>query len=207
MARRYTAEEIQFLKEYAWGHSWKEITDEFNRRFDAECTVVQIAGQLKRRGFKTGRTGRFGEGRGPCNKGKRMSPEHYEKAKGTMFQKGNTPANTDPIGTEKMLRDGYIWIKVNNIPKAKKQVNWKQKHRLIWEEAHGPIPEGHVVIFLDGDRTNIVLENLAMVQRKELTRLNQKGLIFDDAEKTKVGIGIARITSKISELERGERDG
>lgn len=205
MAHKYTQEEIQFLKEYAWGHSWKEITEEFNRRFNANCSVKAISGQLKRRGFKTGRTGRFESGLVSYNKGKKMSYEQYEKAKPTMFKEGNVPHNTLPIGTEKMLADGYIWVKVDNVPRAKKQVNWKQKHRMIWEEAHGPIPKGHVVIFLDGDRTNTVLDNLAMIPQKVLSRLNQGHLIFDDAEKTKVGVGIAEVLAKIGDLKNDKK--
>jgi hypothetical protein len=33
-------------------------------------------------------------------------------------------------------------------------------HRLIWEEAHGKVPPDHVVIFNDGNKENIVIENL-----------------------------------------------
>ena len=200
MPRRYTEEEIQFIRDIAPGRSRQEITDEFNRRFDTDRSLQQIIGLMKKHKIRNGRDCRFGAGHVPWSKGVKMSEEQYERSKPTMFKPGNVPPNTDPIGTEKLLKDGYIWVKINNIPKAKKQVNWKQKHRLIWEEAHGPIPKGHVVIFLDGDRTNITLENLAMVPQRVLSRLNQKHLIFDDAEKTKVGIGIAEVISKIGEL-------
>jgi hypothetical protein len=33
--------------------------------------------------------------------------------------------------------------------------------RLIWEHHHGPIPSGHKVIYVDGDRYNVSLSNLA----------------------------------------------
>ena len=120
-----------------------------------------------------------------------------------MFKQGSIPANTMPIGTEKMLTDGYIWIKVNDLPKVKKQENWIQKHRVVYEKHYGKIPEGHVVIFLDRNRENFDPENLAAIKRSELARLNKEGLIYDDSNLTKVGIGIVRLSSKI--LERGRK--
>lgn len=36
-------------------------------------------------------------------------------------------------------------------------------HRMIWENANGPIPDGMVVAHLDGDATNNVLENLQVM--------------------------------------------
>lgn len=41
--------------------------------------------------------------------------------------------------------------------------NFVLKHRFLWETANGPIPKGHKVIFADGDKTNITLDNLIMV--------------------------------------------
>lgn len=126
----------------------------------------------------------------------------YEKAKATMFKAGSIPANTMPIGTEKKLTGGYIWIKINDLPRVKKQENWTQKHRFVYEKHYGKIPEGHVVIFLDRNSENFDPENLAAIKRSELIRLNQQGLIYDDTNLTKVGIGIVRLSSKI--LERSE---
>ena len=38
-----------------------------------------------------------------------------------------------------------------------------QYHRWVWEQEHGPIPEGFRVYFLDGDRRNCRIENLELV--------------------------------------------
>lgn len=205
--RKYTTEQREFFAEFVPGHSHKEIAAEFNRRFDSDITHLQVKSYIGNNKLNTGRTGRFEKGHVPASKGKKMSPEQYEKCKATMFKSGSKPANTDPIGTEKLLADGYIWVKIDDKPRVKKGENWIQKHRLIWEEAHGPIPDGHVILFLDGDRTNTVLENLAMVSQSVLSRLNQSHLIYDDPEATKAGIAIAEVLSKIGDLERGEKNG
>ena len=51
--------------------------------------------------------------------------------------------------------DGYLRATHNTGTLARKLL-----HRLIWEKAHGPIPPGHVMLFKDGDRTNVALDNL-----------------------------------------------
>lgn len=101
-----------------------------------------------------------------------------------------------------MLSDGYIWVKVDDQPKVPKSVNWKQKHVLLWEEENGPVPENHVVLFLDNDRTNITIENLALVSRAQLAVLNKNGLIQDYADATKAGILTADLIMSITKAKK-----
>ena len=68
---KYTEEEKAYLREFVPGHSHKEITEEFNRRFSADITVGQIKGSIKRYNLNTGRTGRFEKGHITHNKGKK----------------------------------------------------------------------------------------------------------------------------------------
>lgn len=197
--RKFTAEEHAFMREFVPGHSHKEIKSEFFKRFgylpESKCFPKSYINNHK---LNTGRTGRFQKGHTPANKGKHVSPEVYEKCEKTMFKAGHKPHNTEPVGTEKMLTDGYIWVKVNDKPKTRKYENWTQKHRLIYEKEHGEIPEGHFVTFLDGDRTNFDIENLALISRAENAVMNKFGLRWDDANATKVGINIAKIKLEIT---------
>ena len=39
-----TKEEQDFFREFAQGHSWKEIQAEFHKRFNKHITLNQIAG-------------------------------------------------------------------------------------------------------------------------------------------------------------------
>lgn len=43
-------------------------------------------------------------------------------------------------------------------------------HRMVWEEANGTLPAAHVLTFLDGDRTNVALENLELVPMNQMSR-------------------------------------
>ena len=52
---------------------------------------------------------------------------------------------------------------------------YKHKHVYVWEQAHGPVPEGMIVAFIDGDKTRCELENLMLISRAELLNLNRRG--------------------------------
>lgn len=122
----------------------------------------------KRTGLpERGRPHRIAPGSTPPNKGKKMSPELYAKAKPTMWGKGHMPHNWVPIGTETKDRDGYLKRKVSDDRTKASRFNWKFVHVLLWEEHHGPIPAGHMVCFRDGDKDNLVISNLELITMKE----------------------------------------
>ena len=193
---KWTDEEKEYLKEITPGRHYKEILELMNERFDRPFRMEQIKGAIARYKLHTGFTGRFEKGNIPFNKGKKGEcPKGCEK---TWFKKGQTPINHKPVGSERIDRDGYILIKV-----AEPSV-WKLKHRVIWEKANGPIPKNYTVIFLDGDKSNTDINNLALVSRSELLIVNQKKLIKSDTELSKVGINIAKVQSKINKRKRGK---
>ena len=76
---------------------------------------------------------------------------------------------------------------------------WRAKSNLVWEAAHGPIPRNHVIIFANQNREDFTLENLILVSRRELARLNQNHLIYKNAELTKSGVALAKLISKMHE--------
>lgn len=85
----------------------------------------------------------------------------------TRFQKGQRPYNRLPVGAELVKHDGYLWVKVAEPNK------WRQKHLLLWEQTHGAPPgKGMKVCFRDGNRKNVVPDNLECITQAELTRRN-----------------------------------
>lgn len=100
----------------------------------------------------------FKKGHIPKNKGKKwdeyLSKENQERSRSTCFKKGNIPPNHKPVGYERKSRDGYWEVKVAE-PRT-----FKAKHRLLWEQHHGPIPKGVNIVFIDGNTDNITIENL-----------------------------------------------
>ncbi len=126
------------------------------------------AGRL-RRGDQIGRKTQFGAGHVPANKGLRRPGYAPGRMAETQFKEGEKPHTWRPIGTER-LADGYLQRKMTDTGYPPR--DWQPVHRLLWEDAHGPIPPDHVVIFLDGDRSNVALSNLSLASRSELGRLN-----------------------------------
>ena len=111
---------------------------------------------------------RFVKGQEPANKGMRqedfMSREGIERSSRTRFKPGQLPHNTKPIGYERLDDNGYVYIKVSMEQKM------VLKHRYVWEQANGPIPDGHNIAFRDGDRTNCQLDNLYLISREDAAR-------------------------------------
>lgn len=74
------------------------------------------------------------------------------------------------IGYERWSGDGILERKIRNDGPSHRR--WKAVHRILWEEVNGPIPDGHIVVFRDGNRRNIRIENLELISRAENARRN-----------------------------------
>ena len=199
-----TDKQKKWMNENYKGIGNKELVTKMNEVFGTAIDVSVIKSYKNNHGLDSGLTGRFKKGHIPVNTG--TKGKYNVGGNCTSFKKGQKPPNTDPIGTEKMLGDGYVWVKINNLPKVKKTVNWKQKHVLIWEQTHGPVPGNHVIIFLDGDHENFDLDNLKMVSRATNARLNQNHLRRKDKELTEVGVAVAELLTTIHKAKR-RKDG
>ena len=77
----------------------------------------------------------------------------------TRFKKGRAPQesrNYLPIGSLRLSKDGCLERKVTDDQSLYPARRWQSVHRLVWEAAHGPIPQGHMVVFRPGQFTNQV---------------------------------------------------
>lgn len=199
--RQYTDEQIAYLKELSdRGLFNREITRLFNERFGTSRTENAIQQQRCKYGIKTTARHYWPKGHKPWNAGMRGVNFGGEK---TQFKKGHKPQNWVPVGSERITKDGYIDVKVQD---GQGPRNWKGKHIIIWEHHHGrPVPSGHAIIFGDGNNRNFDPENLLLVSRAQLCRMNQMGLIKNDARLTQVGALIANIRNKIGERRKKKR--
>lgn len=194
---KFSEEQIQFIREIAPGKYTTEITEMFNKQFNLELKVSQIESCKRNHNIKSGIDSRFKKGNIPVNKGKKgsMSPEQYKKCQATMFKKGNIPANRRPIGSERLDKNGYILIKIQDGHKTK---NWTRKHRYLYEQAYGNVPKGYKVIFADGNNRNFDLENLILVSDAEELIMNRNKLFKKDTELTKAGVVVAKLLDKVN---------
>ncbi|EAA24090.1 Phage protein [Fusobacterium vincentii ATCC 49256] len=199
--KKYTDDIINFLREIAPGKTYKEIVEIFNKKYDLEMTVKKLSSLLGRKKIKTGTTGCFRKGFIPWNKGKKG----YMGANKTSFKKGNKPKNWRPVGSERINDEGYTLIKVSNEGGMLKR--WALKHRVVWEQHHKKkIPKGSVIIFADGNKNNLSIDNLLCVTREELKVLNRCRLISSVPELTKTGLNVVKLKIKLAEIRKEKKD-
>lgn len=172
MGDKWTEKEIEILRQMYPDHFAQEVAEVLHRAKAAiYCKAKELG--IKSTKEKIRRAGglsqynpnvissQYKKGNIPINKGKKISPEVYAKIKNTMFKKGGHTPNKKPVGTERVNRDGYIEIKVAD-PNI-----WKLKHRILWEEANGKIPESHNVQFKNHNPSDCRLENLYLISKAD----------------------------------------
>lgn len=209
--KKYSAEEIAFIIDRAeWPRA--ELHEVFIKRFKhKDLSFEAFFGLCKREGIKTGRTGQFVPGAVPMNKGQKM-PDHVRaKCLKTAFRKGNLPHNAKGHGHERIdSKDGYIVMIVDEVnPWTGAATRPVHKHRHLWEKEHGPIPKGHALKCLDGDKTNCDPSNWIAVPRGVLTRLNSRWArmkLHEAPHELKPTIlATARVKQAIYEAKKGRR--
>lgn len=198
MSRRYPEGFEEFIRKVSWGKYIPELHKIVTAKFGDVLTQEQLKSFLSRRHIiRFENHGRFEKGHVPANKGKKMPAAVYEKAKHTMFKKGHTPGNHREVGSERINVEGYIEIKVAEPNR------WKLKHRVIYENCHNiKLKTTDVVIFLDGDKHNFDIENLALIDRGINAIMNHEGMRFADAEITRTEVNIAKLKKAIAVAKR-----
>ena len=196
----------EFVRDHSWHVSSPELVKMIKERFGYEMTVNQMKNYRRRYHFPAGGTGWFQKGRIPENKGKTideyMKPEVAAKVRQTAFKKGHRPHNEMPVGTVVVnaYSDGY---KIRKKQMTGTQFEkWEFVHRAEWEKHHGPIPEGGCIVFLDGDRMNCNIENLALVTRGELREMNRNGYFSECPEATEAGLKLVRLKKKVNKIKK-----
>lgn len=170
MNRTWTDEQEQYLVAHYATTSNAELAAELGKK-----NADRVMAKAKRLGLKKSRqflkescqqrenSGKFKKGLIPHNKGKKLSEDTKAKLVKTMFKSGNRPHNTLQVGAETQDKYGYVMVKV-----AEPNV-WRYKHRIAFGE---PVPKGHKVIFLDGNKYNFERDNLQLVSNAELMSKN-----------------------------------
>lgn len=181
--RRWTAAELTTLRKVDPTTETKEIAEQLERSVCSVYAQAALMGIRKTPEFKaamlrrlgkrlqvTGTGTRFQKGHVPWSKG-RKGLDLGGRSRETRFKKGNRPHTWVPVGTES-TSDGYRVRKVRDTGRGQ-WVDWKFVHHQLWENAHGrKVPRGHALVFKNGDRTDVRLENLELISRRELMRRN-----------------------------------
>lgn len=197
---KYTEEELEFIKNHVKTHRYKDMVVLFNEKFNTNVSANSLKHQASKHKYRTGRQFNFKKNNVPFTKGLKwadyMSEESQKNSRKTCFQKGHIPANTKPIGSERVGKNNYIIIKTSDNPTI-----WKSKHKYLYEQTYGTIPKSHRVIFADGNNRNFDLDNLICISNKTALIMARQQLFYKDLpEATKVGITIAKLIERSKEL-------
>jgi len=175
--------ELETLKRLYPNTPTTEIAALLGRRIEQVYNKASVLGLKKsaaylaspaacrlRRGDNVGAACRFQKGHVPANKGLRRPGYAPGRMAETQFKKGRKSHTWKPIGTERINADGYLDRKISDTGYPPR--DWRGVHILLWEENYGPIPRGYMVCFLNGDKRDIRLDNLMLLNWAERMRLN-----------------------------------
>ena len=176
----YSTAELAFLEDRK-AMPRRELHFAFVAEFGRDdVSLGNLKAMMKRKGWLTGRDGTFNKGHVPANKGKKMP--YNEASARNWFKPGHLPKNYCGPGHERVCeRTGYvIMIVAETNPWTGGDTRPVHKHKWLWEQAHGAVPEGMVLKCLDGDRTNTDPSNWEPVPKGMVPRLSLKRG-YDDA--------------------------
>lgn len=135
--------------------------------------------------IENGKRYQFKKGHQSFNKGLNpkdyMSPESYAKIVPSQFKKGGLPSNTKYDGAITLRHDKsgakYLFIRLS-------KANWIPYHVKIYQDAYGPIPKNHIIVFKDRNTLNVSLDNLECITRIENMHRNSLHRLSPEIKQT-----------------------
>lgn len=197
---KFSEEQIEFLKNFKGEKTLKELATLLKEKYGVETININYFRKYLRKlnvdyKYEKYNAGCFKRGFSAWNKEVKtgVKPRRYDK-------NGDVIWLEKPIGSERVEKKGYTLVKIK-VPNT-----WEYKQRVIWKEIHGEIPTNHVIIFADGNKSNFDIDNLICISKNELRQLNRYKLKKDDADLTKVGIGIVKLKHTAWKLKSKKKD-
>ena len=171
MSKRLSPKIINWLKVNVPGRPWKEVFELFQKEFpDFVWTVDAMKNACYQRNIRNGIL---------------VSPE----SKKYWFKK--------PLGSEFKIK-GYVMVKVKM--DGSRYDKWKPKQVHIWEQHNGPLPKGYIITFIDGDKSNLNINNLACIKKSVNGAMNIKSLRSESPELFKVRVAQIELDQKIKRI-------
>lgn len=173
---RYSEAEERFLREHIGEcESFAELTQRLNSEFHTDRKMERV--------------------REKCCK-----QMHIRIGK-NISQYGRKPKEQLPIGTIRNGQNEVTYIKVMDADKSYatgyQEPWWMPLQKKIYQDAHGKIPDGYMVIFLDCNRKNFELDNLYAIDRKTSVRLAQNGWYSKEPQLTLAAIRLCELQEAI----------
>lgn len=178
----FTEDQANFIRNNSNGKKDQELCELVKEEFGVSVTKKQMKNW-----------------RGNNNARSKTSLYGWKKGKkaGIDFKPQKEFHNSLPIGSESVSK-GVVIVKVA-------RGKWMPKHRYLYEQAHGPISDNHVIVFADGNKDNFELSNLLLITKKQLAIMNKKRFLIDgDEEFRRTAVNYAKLIERLSELANGD---
>lgn len=133
-------------------------------------TPEWIAERARKRSIQPGHGGiahRFTKGQTPWNAG--TAGTGLMTGNSGSFKTGHMPQTWRPIGATR-IADGYLQRKIADTRCTRR--DYVCIHHLVWRMHGRSIPRGHALVFIDGNKLNVDINNLQLISRAELMRRN-----------------------------------
>ena len=182
---KWTDKEISYLIKIAKGKYLSEIAELMSEKFNYPFRKTQIKSAMAKHKITNNMKHKVPKGTEPWNKNLKIGNSHIHNLKNT--------------GDEYISSNGFTMMKLDN------PTRWVQKHRYLYEQQFGEIPKDKVLIFLDGNKQNLNLDNLKCITRKQLIKMNQNKLFYNNAELTSTGAELANLMLKINEVSKNKK--
>jgi hypothetical protein len=139
--------------------------------FESERTESSIRTYCKVKGYRAGSNGQFKNGNTPWTAGLTREDirSHFSEEGLKRRNYGLSHRKVHSVGDtiyRKINGRIYPYILISD----DQTIPWKKrlypKTRYVWEQEHGAIPDGHVIIPLDGDICNTDISNLRCLSNK-----------------------------------------
>jgi hypothetical protein len=191
---KYLKEHEDFLRKHETTPR-KELAKLFNDKFKTEVSHKGLGQKCINLGLSCPNNCCFKKGITPVNKG----TKGLMKVNKTSFTFGNRPMNAKKVGSVVTRKDknGSLYMRI----KIAEPNKWQMLHVYIYEHKHGEIPKGYCVIFKDKNTLNLRLDNLMLVSRDELARLNQKYAHIDKSLK-ETALQVIKLSKEIRKVKR-----
>lgn len=173
MSEPYTKEKKDFLRRYGSELPTKDLTMALNEKFNSHHSQGSVRTTVKKLGVLKSSTCRS-----------RMGAK-----------------NGKPIGSEKIIQ-GYRYVKIG-FSNGGFYKDWRRKIDVEYEKAYGAIPNGYMVVTLDGNKLNDSAENLCAISKSIAARMTNghgKKMWSEFPEVTRTAIDICKLDEAIKTI-------
>lgn len=204
----------------------KEITDEFNMKFNTDKTTTAIQSKISKLKLHAKAThysdkeilwileNKDSDSWNELSKkfsskfGRDITAtqlRHASADKG-MFKNDRYKFHSKYRVGDEVVMDGYVYVKIANRGEIETSTTkpsrelFKQKAQIVWEENFGNIPEGYQILFLDGNKLNCDISNLSIVPLSICGSMSKNGFwSLDDVELKKTAIMYCELVNKMNQ--------